>query len=68
MFVQNGWDTKRFERVLTPKVERVYITDDGHAVTQYASMPEPTPGIWTKRGDIVHEMIGDALDDIGGEG
>lgn len=60
MFVQNGWDTEVFERVLTPVVERVYI-ELGVEVTVYKAMPEPVAGKWLGgMGSAIDELISSA--------
>lgn len=61
-FFQDGWDKKQ-ERLLTPEVLRVYITDEGHKVTVYKPTPDPVNRGNPNRGDAAYELIGRALDD-----
>ena len=62
-FYQNGWD-KKDEKVVDAEVIDRYITNEGDEVTVLAPSPVPEAGHWCEHGDVVYEIIGDALDDI----
>ena len=61
-FIQNGWDQKRFQKGLTPKVKSVYIEGEVE-VNVLEDGPIPEAGHWFKQGSYLNELI-DSMDHL----